>query len=410
MMARRSTGGITERRTAARGTSFGIRFRVGGKRINQHIGYAADGCTRDDAERELAFVMEQLRRGEWSPRPEVVVPTEIPTFHEFSSDWIERRQAEGLRLRTIDHLRWTLTCHLLPSFARDRLDAITAERIDRFTQAKLREGKLAAAQINRLVRTLGSVLEDAVEYDLIARNPARGRRRKLPTSTPPRAFLEPEQVSAMLAAAGELDDQDRDGRKIRRPLLATLAYTGLRIGELLSLRWRDVDLATGRLHVRVSKTAAGVRAVDVQPELRAELVDWKLWGDPDPGDLVFGTRTGKPDSRNNVRRRVLLRAVERANENVAVATGGNPEQWEHLLIPERVSPHALRRSFASLLVADGEDPAYVMAQLGHTDPKMTLGLYAQALTTKGRRANRALSGAGEGDSVAEASEGVAIDT
>ena len=185
-MTRGSTGGITERPTAANGTSYGIRFRVGGKRMNQHVGYAADGVTRADAERELAFVVEQLRRGEWSPRAEVKAPKESPTFHEFASDWIERREAEGLRPRTIEHLRWTLIHHLLPSFARDRLGAITAERIDRFTQSKLREGKLGAAQINRLTTTLAALLEDAVEYDLITRNPAKGRRRKLPTSKPAR--------------------------------------------------------------------------------------------------------------------------------------------------------------------------------------------------------------------------------
>jgi integrase len=118
---------------------------------------------------------------------------------------------------------------------------------------------------------------------------------------------------------------------------------------------------------------------------------------------VFGTRTGKPDSRNNVRRRVLLRAVERANENAALSSN-NPSEWEDLLIPERLSPHALRRSFASWLVAEDEDPAYVMAQLGHTDPKMTLGLYARALTSKSRRAHRALSGAAEDLSVVEEPE------
>jgi integrase len=88
----------------------------------------------------------------------------------------------------------------------------------------------------------------------------------------------------------------------------------------MALRWRDVDLAAGHVHVRFSKTEAGVRAVDIQPELRAELVGWKLCADSAPGDLVFGTRTGKPDSRSNVRRRVLLRAVERANG----ANGGRP--------------------------------------------------------------------------------------
>jgi integrase len=395
-MARGSIGGITEKPTMASGTSFGIRFRVGGKRINQHVGYAADGVTRADAQRELAFTMEQLRRGEWSPPAEVSAPTESPTFHEFASDWIERRETEGLRPRTIEHLRWTFTYHLLPSFARDRLDAITAERIDRFTQAKLREGKLGAAQINPLVTTLAAVLEDAVEYDLIARNPAKGRRRKLPTCKPARAFLEPKQVSALLAAAGELDDEDRDGRNVRRPLLATLAYAGLRIGELLALRWRDIDLAGGHLHVRASKTEAGVRSVDVQPELRGELVGWKLCADPEPDDLVFGTRTGRPDSRNNVRRRVLLRAVERANEKIA-KEGGEP-------LPEGLAPHALRRSFASWLVAEGEDPAYVMAQLGHADAKMTLGLYARALKSKSRRADRALSGADKDSSVVETPE------
>jgi len=129
-----------------------------------------------------------------------------------------------------------------------------------------------------------------------------------------------------------------------------------------------------------------VRAVDVQPELRAELVGWKLCADPKPDDLVFGTRTGKPDARHNVRRRVLLRAVERANANIP-RTGGEP-------LPAGLSPHALRRSFASWLVAEGEDPAYVMAQLGHTDSKMTLELYARALTSKSRRADRALPGDG----------------
>jgi integrase len=121
--------------------------------------------------------------------------------------------------------------------------------------------------------------------------------------------------------------------------------------------------------------------------------------DPEPDDLVFGTRTGKADSRNNARRRVLLRAVERANKKIAKAGGER--------LPTGLSPDALRRSFASWLVAAGEDPAYLMAQLGHTDPKMTLGLYARALTSKSRRADRALSGADAKSSDAEAPEKVA---
>jgi integrase len=125
-----------------------------------------------------------------------------------------------------------------------------------------------------------------------------------------------------------------------------------------------------------------VRTVELQPELPEELAVWRATTRrSEPGDYVFGTSTGRIDSRNNIRRRVLVRAVEVANERGGVEP-----------LPEGLSPHALRRSYASWLVAEGEDPAYVMEQLGHTDPTMTLRLYAKALRSKRRREHRGLTG------------------
>jgi integrase len=127
-------------------------------------------------------------------------------------------------------------------------------------------------------------------------------------------------VTALLDAASELDGEDRGRRRFRRALLATLAFAGLRVGELLALQWTDVNLASGKIRVRQSKTSAGVRTVDVQPELRDELLSWKAsTRHGEPSDFVFPTSTGRPDNRNNVRRRVLVRAVERANERIVVA-------------------------------------------------------------------------------------------
>lgn len=111
----------------------------------------------------------------------------------------------------------------------------------------------------------------------------------------------------------------------------------------------------------------------------------RLWAETAfaaPSDLVFPTGAGRPESRNNVRRRILLRAVARANETAT----------DDARLPESLSPHALRRSYASWLVAEGEDPAFVMNQLGHTDPKMTLGLYAKALKSKRRRSTSTRNG------------------
>ena len=240
----------------------------------------------------------------------------------------------------------------------------------------------------------GSALDHGgVEYSLLDRNPASGRRRRLPVTKRPGLHLEPDQVIALLEAAAELDAEDRSGRRYRRALVATLAYAGLRIGECLALRWRDVNLAAGRLRVGESKTEAGIREVDIQPELHDELAALKArtkFSGPD--ELVFPTSTGRPDSRSNVRRRLLLRAVERANRRIAEEGGCEP-------LPDGLKPHDLRRTFASWLVAEGEDPAYVMGQMGHTDPDMTLGLYAKALKSKRRRphARRRAGGGGEAE-------------
>jgi integrase len=87
--------------------------------------------------------------------------------------------------------------------------------------------------------------------------------------------------------------------------------------------------------------------------------------------LVFATGTGAKHSATNVRRRVLTPAVERANESLE-ARGSAP-------LPEALTPHSLRRTFASILVAGDEDPAYVMGLMGHTTPNLTLSLYARAM-------------------------------
>ncbi len=89
-----------------------------------------------------------------------------------------------------------------------------------------------------------------------------------------------------------------------------------------------------------------------------------------PTDLVFPTQRGHKDTRQNVRTRLLVKAIKKANEKLIVA-GIEP-------IP-LISPHGLRRTYASLRCVCGDDPVYVASQLGHTDPSFTLRVYAQAV-------------------------------
>jgi integrase len=164
-------------------------------------------------------------------------------------------------------------------------------------------------------------------------------------------------------------------------LFATLAFARLRIGELLALRWRDVNLARGTIAVRDSKTGAGIRTVNIVPMLRDELASYRAsLGDVSTDRLVFATSTGGRQSETNVRRRILEKAIEGANANL--------RKQENDPLPERLTPHSLRRTFASVLVALGEDPAYVMAQLGHTDPALTLRIYAREMARRDGRRER----------------------
>src|SRR5262249_3971240 len=147
--------------------------------------------------------------------------------------------------------------------------------------------------------------------------------------------------------------------------------------EALSLERQHINLARGTLAVVDSKTAAGVRVVDLTPALREELALW-LDRSPykQPTDLAFPTLKGGKDNRQNVRRRLLLAAVKRANVKLA-QLGIEP-------IASNIGLHGLRRTYASLRAAAGDDVAFTAEQLGHTDPAFSLRVYTHAVKRRQR--------------------------
>lgn len=394
-MARKGTGGVVEPKG---GRGWAIRFRAYGKRRSITLGTSEQGWNRQRAEAELRHVLADVERGIWRPHEPATVeaPMEMPTFHEFASEWFDSA-SPGWRERTQIDYRWRLSDHLLPYFAKHRLSGITVEEVDRYRRLKVRESKalekarqeqlarppaerkrlprpLSNGSINKTIRLLAVILEQAVEYGYLDRNPAKGRKRLLREQKPSRSYLQPEQVAALLAAAARLDaDARRGDTGRRRPLLAVLALAGLRISEALDLRWRDLNLGGRKLRVVASKTDTGVREVDLTPTLQELLSEYRTrTRHNDSDDFVFPTAGGKRDSPSNVRGRFLVAAVEQANEELRKA-GREPIG--------AVTPHSLRRTFISLLLAARADVPYVMAQAGHSDPKMTLGIYARVIAS-----------------------------
>jgi integrase len=403
-MARKATGAVVEHIGRDGRTYRALRFTAYGKRRFVSLGPAGP----EEAARALRHALADVERGTWQPPQAVEAPPEpepVPTFHQFAEQWWVLNVGR-LRANTRGDYRRRLENHLLPHFAAMRLDEITYDTVETYIAAKLAHAdetrmQLAAWQerldrgadarrrrelrrerppkpvgprtINMSLILLTAILESAVERDLIAKNPAKGKRRRAREHQPQRTTLDSaEAIAALLDAAGALDAAAReDGQHVhRRAILAVLLFGGLRIGEACDLRWRNVDLATGWLTVGHAKTDAGSgRRVKIRGALRDVLLTIKP-ADASPDAYVFATRGGGRPNPSNLRNRVLIRAVEIASEQL-VDRGGTP--LPHL------TPHSCRRTFASVLYALGEAPPVVMAEMGHTSPNLALRIYAQAM-------------------------------
>jgi integrase len=381
LLMRRATGQLCENRSRVTGevTSWGARFRYEGQR--RYLTLEAE--SREEAVREMALLMFRVRRGIWEPprkhRRHAPGPRP-PKLADFAEDWLAGEKVQGGRRGTglapasYASLQWRLG-HLLRFFASARLDEITVMDVDRYRQTKLGEGTLSADSINKTLLTLGAIFELAIEYGLVAQNPTHGRRRRLPVSKPRRAWLDrTDHIVALLDAAGEFDREAQPRCGHRRVLLSTLVFAGLRISEALALRWGEIDLARGTLRVDQAKTDAGVRTINLLPVLRDELREYKARGEHTARQFVFATSTERAVTATNVRKRILQPAIIRANETL--------ERQGEAPLPEAITPHALRRTFASLLFAIGESPPYVINQLGHATPALTLEIYARQMNQR----------------------------
>jgi integrase len=143
---------------------------------------------------------------------------------------------------------------------------------------------------------------------------------------------------------------------------------------LCDLRWRDVDLEHRVLHVPGTKTDCSARDVKMLDRLREELTRWKRAASAiDLADPVFPTGKGKARDTGNLRQRVLAPAIREADRDRR-ARGLMP-------LPNRLTPHSLRRTFISLLLANGRPLPYVQRQAGHSDAHTTLNIYAQVIDT-----------------------------
>lgn len=384
---RRATGQVIE--PSGKRKAYALRFRAYGQRRYVRLGRPDEGWTLAKAEKELRHLLADVERGQWEPEEVVKAPasTSVPTFRVFASEWLARKRKEGLAENTMLDYEWAIVNHLLPYFNERPVNTLTVADVDGYKLAKAEEGRLNNNSVNQTITRLSQILQDAVEHGHLVTNPAAGRRRRLKPSKPQRRWVHPDQLMALLEAAGE---QEGGYSKVARPLLATLAGAGLRISEALALTWGDVSMASRSIRVREAKTDAGVREVHLSPSLVEELSELKAsMEDPKPEEPVFCSthhegRDGvgaKPLDRHRARERILKPAVKLADEKLA-KRGIDPIG--------HVTPHGLRHTYASIQLTLTADLPWVIDQLGHGGREIVLSVYTHPLKRRSRLSPEAL--------------------
>lgn len=262
--------------------------------------------------------------------------------------WYERRVHEGASRNTLNTYLFARrnAVHISDLYIGD----LTANDIALMI-SKLEQRGLKGNSIRNVVSFVSGACKYAVREGWMSTNPCdallRGERPKR------------DQKEIRILTSEEIELLLEKAPKRWRPLFATLVFTGLRINEALDLTWDDVDLEENLIHVRRSKTEAGVRSVVLFPALRRLLTALRL--ESDPGVPFVFTTAEKGRGHRNYTLRVLKR-----------------------ILPD-ITQHELRHTFASLLIGQGMDVTFVCDQMGHANPAITLKLYAKLFDPKARR-------------------------
>lgn len=207
--------------------------------------------------------------------------------------------------------------HINPLIGPVKLSQLTIPRVRAFEE-RLREEGRTPYLVRAVLRSLGAIIADAQERGLVAHNAVRemrSRRRKSSSGARQKGKL---KIGIDIPSPGEIRAIVKHATPRWRPLFVTAAFTGLRASELRGLRWADVDLVAGELHVRQRadrfnaigrpKSASGERTVPFGKIVKNTLRKWKLACPKGELALVFPSASGKIDNLSNIVQRGLVPA------------------------------------------------------------------------------------------------------
>jgi integrase len=323
------------------------------------LGSLADIPSRREARKILEVRLRSINQGEHRPEARLV-------FESFVQDQWKPGVLPTIKASSAKHYEFDLERYLLPVFGPMYLCDITRVKVQTFLASK-RQQNYAGSTVHSMHTTLSKVMQSAVDWGYLGENPTRGIHIGDRRPVRDRVFLMPPQIRQLLDVLPEPC----------RTLVLLAVLTGLRIGELLALRWKHADFLRGLIEVRESvyegkfgtpKTRSSRRDVPMSGVIQEALLAHRArCGSPSPDGLLFKSRAGTPLNPKNLLRRVLQPVCSKA---------GLP----------LVSWHSFRHSHATLLSETGESLKTAQAILGHSHLETTLNVYTHAIPASQRRA------------------------
>jgi integrase len=362
-------GSITKRDDGRWMARYTVRTMKGPKRRTVY------GRTRAEASAKLAKAMADRDGG-------LIFDAGSLTVGDYLDRWLSNSVKDTVRERTYERYEEILRLHVKPALGRLKLRALTPAHVQDFYRDRLDNG-FSPATVQKIHVILHKALSQAVSWSLVPRNASEAVRapRHAPKEMRP---LSPDGARRLLDTA--------EGDRLEA-LYVLAIHTGMRQGELLGLKWENVDLAANAIRVRhtllrtkgrvilgepktkksrrtVHLTGAASRALEEHLERQLKVME--RLGDlyRDQG-LVFTTEVGTPINPSNLRKRSFAPLLQKA---------GLP----HLRF------HDLRHTCATLLLSKNIHPKYVQELLGHATVSITLDTYSHVLPGMGNQVAEAM--------------------
>jgi len=255
-----------------------------------------EGITKKEAKKALRDIEDKVEKGDF------ISSKEIPSFSKVADMWLAFKKP-NIRHTTYDGYKGHLENHLKEYYGETKITRINFSSVERFI-SHCQGKEVTIATLKKILITFGQIMTYAYRKKYINHNPIREIEKPKGQSEHNEDggmnILLPSQIRNLLSATEDLKS---------KTLFMMAIFTGMREGEILGLKWKDIDWFSKQVYVKRTfnhgrfyepKTKASRRKIDMAPQLVAQLKKWKLACLPNTLDLVFSNGKGNPINANNL--------------------------------------------------------------------------------------------------------------